>query len=150
LAIMSPMRSHALADRGRSSFAAFGFLTAYLCINVVLGHSAWDPYPFILLNLFLFHARRDSGADHHDESKSTAIFLRAVMALAAKLKTVTDFTALLLSQFAAVGAGLPSGQRAFRSVMLMSKASMRYAFSNPARDALGWAGPTNCQPSSLA
>jgi len=28
-------------------------LTIYTAINVVLGTSAWDPYPFILLNLFL-------------------------------------------------------------------------------------------------
>src|SRR5579859_1371157 len=28
-------------------------LTVYMAINVVLGTSAWDPYPFILLNLFL-------------------------------------------------------------------------------------------------
>jgi CRP/FNR family cyclic AMP-dependent transcriptional regulator len=28
-------------------------LAAYSMINVVLGRSAWDPYPFILLNLFL-------------------------------------------------------------------------------------------------
>jgi uncharacterized membrane protein len=28
-------------------------LTAYASTNVVLGRNAWDPYPFILLNLFL-------------------------------------------------------------------------------------------------
>jgi len=28
-------------------------LTIYTCINVTLGRSAWDPYPFILLNLIL-------------------------------------------------------------------------------------------------
>lgn len=28
-------------------------LTVYTCVNIVLGRSAWDPYPFILLNLFL-------------------------------------------------------------------------------------------------
>jgi uncharacterized membrane protein len=28
-------------------------LVVYTMINVVLGRSAWDPYPFILLNLFL-------------------------------------------------------------------------------------------------
>jgi uncharacterized membrane protein len=28
-------------------------LSVYSAINVVLGKSAWDPYPFILLNLFL-------------------------------------------------------------------------------------------------
>ena len=32
----------------------FGVLaTAYTAVNVHLGKSAWDPYPFILLNLFL-------------------------------------------------------------------------------------------------
>jgi CRP/FNR family cyclic AMP-dependent transcriptional regulator len=29
------------------------FLTIYTVINIGLGRSAWDPYPFILLNLFL-------------------------------------------------------------------------------------------------
>jgi CRP/FNR family transcriptional regulator, cyclic AMP receptor protein len=28
-------------------------LIVYSGINVILGKSAWDPYPFILLNLFL-------------------------------------------------------------------------------------------------
>jgi uncharacterized membrane protein len=28
-------------------------LTVYVSINAILAHSAWDPYPFILLNLFL-------------------------------------------------------------------------------------------------
>src|SRR5204862_6920984 len=28
-------------------------LIVYTSANVALGHSAWDPYPFILLNLFL-------------------------------------------------------------------------------------------------
>src|SRR4029077_8152427 len=28
-------------------------LVIYTAINIVLGRSAWDPYPFILLNLFL-------------------------------------------------------------------------------------------------
>jgi uncharacterized membrane protein len=33
---------------------AFGFVLAvYVAINVWLGRQAWDPYPFILLNLFL-------------------------------------------------------------------------------------------------
>ena len=33
---------------------AFGVvLVVYTYINVALGRSAWDPYPFILLNLFL-------------------------------------------------------------------------------------------------
>jgi uncharacterized membrane protein len=30
-----------------------GILTAYVCLNVGLARTAWDPYPFILLNLFL-------------------------------------------------------------------------------------------------
>jgi uncharacterized membrane protein len=33
--------------------AALVVLTIYTAINVVLGQRAWDPYPFILLNLFL-------------------------------------------------------------------------------------------------
>jgi uncharacterized membrane protein len=28
-------------------------LVAYTCLNIGLRHQAWDPYPFILLNLFL-------------------------------------------------------------------------------------------------
>src|SRR5205823_11442426 len=33
---------------------AFGFVLAtYAYINIRLSSSAWDPYPFILLNLFL-------------------------------------------------------------------------------------------------
>jgi len=33
---------------------SFGFvLVVYTSINVLLSHKAWDPYPFILLNLFL-------------------------------------------------------------------------------------------------
>jgi|SRR5579859_1737979 len=51
-------------DRIADSVAHFGgswnfiitfgvVLVVYTAINVVLGRSAWDPYPFILLNLFL-------------------------------------------------------------------------------------------------
>jgi CRP/FNR family transcriptional regulator, cyclic AMP receptor protein len=29
------------------------FMVVYTAINIILGRSAWDPYPFILLNLFL-------------------------------------------------------------------------------------------------
>jgi len=37
-----------------SFIIAFGaVLVVYTCVNVALGRSAWDPYPFILLNLFL-------------------------------------------------------------------------------------------------
>ncbi len=31
----------------------FTFLVGYTAANVILGKGAWDPYPFILLNLFL-------------------------------------------------------------------------------------------------
>src|ERR1700736_7018562 len=33
--------------------SCLGILTVYVCVNVTLARSAWDPYPFILLNLFL-------------------------------------------------------------------------------------------------
>ena len=37
-----------------SFIIAFGaVLVVYTCVNIALGRSAWDPYPFILLNLFL-------------------------------------------------------------------------------------------------
>lgn len=53
-----------LGERIADSVAHFGgswtfigafalFLVVYTFINVSLGRSAWDPYPFILLNLFL-------------------------------------------------------------------------------------------------
>ncbi len=53
-----------LGERVADAVAAFGgswtFITifavslaVYTLINVRLGHQAWDPYPFILLNLFL-------------------------------------------------------------------------------------------------
>jgi len=53
-----------LAERVADSVASFGgswtfittfgvFMIVYTAINIVLGHKAWDPYPFILLNLFL-------------------------------------------------------------------------------------------------
>jgi uncharacterized membrane protein len=53
-----------LGERIADSVASFGgswtfiiafaiVLTAYAAINTRLGGSAWDPYPFILLNLFL-------------------------------------------------------------------------------------------------
>jgi CRP/FNR family transcriptional regulator, cyclic AMP receptor protein len=52
------------ADRVADSVAHFGgswtfiisfllWIIVYSAINIVLGKSAWDPYPFILLNLFL-------------------------------------------------------------------------------------------------
>ena len=53
-----------IGDRIADSVARFGgswsfiltflfTLVAYTSINIGLGHKAWDPYPFILLNLFL-------------------------------------------------------------------------------------------------
>ncbi len=53
-----------LGERVADSVASFGgswtfilifaiFLAIYTIINVRLGNAAWDPYPFILLNLFL-------------------------------------------------------------------------------------------------
>jgi uncharacterized membrane protein len=53
-----------LGERVADSVAAFGgswifitifavFMAVYTAINVSLGGRAWDPYPFILLNLFL-------------------------------------------------------------------------------------------------
>jgi CRP/FNR family cyclic AMP-dependent transcriptional regulator len=37
-----------------SFIISFGVvLTVYTLINIILGQKAWDPYPFILLNLFL-------------------------------------------------------------------------------------------------
>jgi CRP/FNR family cyclic AMP-dependent transcriptional regulator len=53
-----------LGERIADSVARFGgswsfiimfgvVLTVYTVINIVLGGKAWDPYPFILLNLFL-------------------------------------------------------------------------------------------------
>jgi uncharacterized membrane protein len=37
-----------------SFIISFGVvLVVYTCANILLGRSAWDPYPFILLNLFL-------------------------------------------------------------------------------------------------
>ena len=53
-----------LGERVADSVASFGgswlfiiifgvFMTVYTLINIVLRGKAWDPYPFILLNLFL-------------------------------------------------------------------------------------------------
>jgi CRP/FNR family transcriptional regulator, cyclic AMP receptor protein len=53
-----------LGERTADSVAAFGgswtfiatfalLMTIYAAVNVGLGKAAWDPYPFILLNLFL-------------------------------------------------------------------------------------------------
>ena len=47
------MASPGLADHGRSSLYSAVILAVYTAINVWLGGKAWDPYPFILLNLFL-------------------------------------------------------------------------------------------------
>jgi CRP/FNR family transcriptional regulator, cyclic AMP receptor protein len=55
---------YTFAERIADSVASFGgswtfiitflvVLVVYTCINIFLGRRAWDPYPFILLNLFL-------------------------------------------------------------------------------------------------
>jgi CRP/FNR family transcriptional regulator, cyclic AMP receptor protein len=55
---------YTFAERIADSVASFGgswtfiitflvVLVVYTCINIFLGRKAWDPYPFILLNLFL-------------------------------------------------------------------------------------------------
>jgi len=52
-----------LGERVADAVAAFGgswvfismfavFMIVYTAVNATLGHKAWDPYPFILLNLF--------------------------------------------------------------------------------------------------
>jgi CRP/FNR family transcriptional regulator, cyclic AMP receptor protein len=57
-------KEETLGERIADTVAAFGgswtfiiiFLTmmvVYALVNIVLGRKAWDPYPFILLNLFL-------------------------------------------------------------------------------------------------
>src|SRR5262245_12645354 len=46
-------------------------------------------------------------------ARNAGSFMRAAMTLAAKLKTVGDFSAFALSQFAAVGAGLSIGTDGF-------------------------------------
>jgi CRP/FNR family transcriptional regulator, cyclic AMP receptor protein len=53
-----------LGEHVADSVASFGgswifiitfgvFMVVYTATNIILGHQAWDPYPFILLNLFL-------------------------------------------------------------------------------------------------
>ena len=49
-----------IADGVARVGGSWAFITAfamvsgvYVAVNVTLGHKAWDPYPFILLNLFL-------------------------------------------------------------------------------------------------
>src|SRR5690349_19100870 len=49
-----------VADRVASFGGSWTFIIIFMVVlvgysstNVVLGHHAWDPYPFILLNLFL-------------------------------------------------------------------------------------------------
>ncbi|MEO8025109.1 MAG: DUF1003 domain-containing protein [Bryobacteraceae bacterium] len=58
------MEESTIGDRISDTVARFGgswgfiisffvVLVSYTALNVVLGRTAWDPYPFILLNLFL-------------------------------------------------------------------------------------------------
>jgi len=59
-AVDTPTRGQRLADLVASTIGSWRFIaiqsTAIACWitgNVLFGHSAWDPYPFILLNLLL-------------------------------------------------------------------------------------------------
>src|SRR3954465_677627 len=80
-------------------------LVVYTTVNVVLRRSAWDPYPFILLNLFLsmlaalqapvimMSQNRQDTKDRLRGELDFAVNRRAeaeVQALAAKLNMVTD------------------------------------------------------------
>ena len=63
-----------IADRVASFGGSWTFIITFLIvlviysgINVMLGHKAWDPYPFILLNLFLSMLAAIAGPGHHDE-----------------------------------------------------------------------------------
>jgi hypothetical protein len=69
--------------------------------------------------------------------RNTSGPMQAAMTLAAKLKTVTDFAAFFLGQFAAIGAGFSSRTERLASVILISKASIRYSFAKSLRAALG-------------
>ena len=55
-----PTRGQRLADAVASTIGSWRFIaiqstaiTLWMIGNVVVGHGAWDPYPFILLNLLL-------------------------------------------------------------------------------------------------
>ena len=77
-------------------------------------------------------------------------FMPTVMTLAAKLKTVGDLTAFVFAQFATVGARLALGADRLALANADIKGFDPIWLSSPARAALGCAGPSNCQPSSLA
>ena len=48
------MQDFQIADRCQRPLPVVGaILAVYTVVNIVLGGRAWDPYPFILLNLFL-------------------------------------------------------------------------------------------------
>ena len=54
-----------------SFIIAFGLaIISYSAINVALKKAAWDPYPFILLNLFLSMLAVRPSARDHDEPES--------------------------------------------------------------------------------
>ena len=52
-------------------FSFTGGLVLWMVINTVLATRAFDPYPFILLNLVAVLHRGYSGAADHDEPEST-------------------------------------------------------------------------------
>jgi len=60
IAIDQPTRGQRLADRVASTIGSWRFIliqstaiTCWIAGNVLVGQGAWDPYPFILLNLLL-------------------------------------------------------------------------------------------------
>jgi CRP/FNR family transcriptional regulator, cyclic AMP receptor protein len=80
-------------------------LTVYVSTNVILRHHAWDPYPFILLNLFLsmlaaiqapvimMSQNRQDMKDRLRSELDYAVNRRAeseIQGLSAKLHTLTD------------------------------------------------------------
>jgi uncharacterized membrane protein len=89
-----------------SFIIAFGFvLVVYSGMNVVLGRRAWDPYPFILLNLFLsmlaavqapvimMSQNRQDAKDRIRSELDFAVNRKAeaeIIQLAAKLQRVED------------------------------------------------------------
>jgi len=63
--------------------------------------------------------------------------MRAAMTLAPELKTIGDFTAFLLSELTAIGAGLFIGTDRFAFGNADIEASIRYSFASLTREALG-------------
>lgn len=105
-----------LGDRVADAVARFGgswrfiitfavVLVSYTTANVILGRSAWDPYPFILLNLFLsmlaaiqapvimMSQNRQDAKDRVRSELDFSVNKKAemeIIALAAKLRQIED------------------------------------------------------------